>query len=123
MNFIIEGPLGIQLQIFAPYLIKPTLSTLFAPVHFSQCSSPLLYQNHLKIKFNNIKTRVINSETIINLSLHPYSIQNFHINGIVYRQLKNSISALKTALVWRKDETTPIVHNFLNLSKEIFTLT
>jgi DNA-binding transcriptional LysR family regulator len=57
------------------------------------------------------------------IALVPCSIQNFRINGIVYRQLKNSTSTLKTALVWRKDETAPIVHNFLNLAKEIFTLT
>lgn len=57
----------------------------------------------------------------IGIALVPYSIQNFHINGIVYRQLKNSISVLKTALVWRKDKSSSIVHNFLSLAKETFT--
>jgi DNA-binding transcriptional LysR family regulator len=56
------------------------------------------------------------------ITLVPYSIQDFHINGIVYRQLKDPISPLETALAWRKDERSSIVHNFLNLVKEKFTL-
>lgn len=56
------------------------------------------------------------------ITLVPYSIQDFHINGIVYRQLKDPISPLKTALAWRKDERSSIVHNFLSLAKEKFSL-
>jgi DNA-binding transcriptional LysR family regulator len=56
----------------------------------------------------------------IGIALVPYSIQNLHVNGVVYRQLKNSIPVLNTALAWRKDKRSPIVHNFLNLAKDIF---
>lgn len=55
----------------------------------------------------------------IGVALVPYSFQNFQLKGVVYRQLKNSVSTLKTALAWRKDETSPLVHRFIGLAKEI----
>jgi DNA-binding transcriptional LysR family regulator len=53
------------------------------------------------------------------VALVPYSIQNFRIKGIIYRQLKNSSSTLKTALAWRSDEKSPLVHSFITLAKKI----
>jgi DNA-binding transcriptional LysR family regulator len=53
------------------------------------------------------------------VALVPYSIQNFRIKGIIYRQLKNSASTLKTALAWRSDEKSPLVRSFITLAKKI----
>jgi DNA-binding transcriptional LysR family regulator len=47
------------------------------------------------------------------VALVPDSIQNLRVRGITYRQLKNSVSTLKTALAWRNDETSPLVHTLL----------
>ncbi|MBP2661963.1 MAG: transcriptional regulator, LysR family [Firmicutes bacterium] len=52
------------------------------------------------------------------VALVPDSIQNLRVRGITYRQLKNSVSTLKTALAWRNDETSPLVHTFIALAKK-----
>jgi DNA-binding transcriptional LysR family regulator len=52
------------------------------------------------------------------VAIVPDSIQNLRIKGIIYRQLKNSVSTLKTALAWRNDETSPLVHTFITIAKE-----
>ena len=52
------------------------------------------------------------------VALVPDSIQNLRVRGITYRQLKNSVSTLKTALAWRDDETSPLVHTFIALAKK-----
>jgi DNA-binding transcriptional LysR family regulator len=74
----------------------------------------------------NIEQEVHELQTSISLvaagmgiALVPSSIQNVQINGIIYRQLKNSTSTLKTALAWRNDENSPFVHSFITLAKEI----
>lgn len=73
----------------------------------------------------NITQEVHELQTIISLvaarmgvALVPCSTQSLQIKGIVYHQLKNSVSTLKTALAWRNDETSPFVHMFIALAKE-----
>jgi DNA-binding transcriptional LysR family regulator len=52
------------------------------------------------------------------IALVPDSIQTLRINGITYRHLKNPGSTLKTALVWRNDESSPLVHKFIALAEQ-----
>lgn len=53
------------------------------------------------------------------VAIVPSSIQNLRVKGIIYRQLA-SVSALKTALAWRNDETSPLVHAFIRLARETY---
>ena len=52
----------------------------------------------------------------IGIVLVPQSLQKIHIDGVIYRPLKNSLF-LETALAWRKDEHSLLVDNFLEMAK------
>lgn len=49
----------------------------------------------------------------VGVALIPKSLQNVCIEGIVYRELRSTAVALKTALAWRYDDETPLVRSFL----------
>jgi len=68
---------------------------------------------------NELHTSISLVAAGMGVALVPYSIQNFRIRGIIYHQLKNSVSTLKTALAWRNDEKSPLVHSFITLAKKI----
>lgn len=53
------------------------------------------------------------------VSLAPASIRNIHRSGVVYTALKDSISQVELAAVWRQDESSLILPTFLGVIREI----
>jgi len=52
------------------------------------------------------------------IALVPASFRHQQNTGIVYRELVDVSATLKSVFVWRKDEQSPILQEFLKLSKE-----
>jgi len=50
----------------------------------------------------------------IGVALVPSSLQNLQRTGVVYRPLAEKISPLITAMVWRHDDQSPVLREFLN---------
>ena len=46
-------------------------------------------------------------------------LQNLRLKGVVYRSLGDDFPKLKLALAWRKGESSPLVHEFLKITKAI----
>lgn len=77
------------------------------------------FSPHITQEVHELLTSISLVAAGMGVALVPHSIHNFQIKGVVYRQLKNSVSTLKTALAWRNDEKSPLVHSFITLAKEI----
>ncbi|NRF94358.1 LysR family transcriptional regulator [Paenibacillus frigoriresistens] len=54
------------------------------------------------------------------IALVPSSFRHQQNNNIVYRELIDVTESLKTVFLWRKDEKSPILHEFLKVSEEFF---
>ena len=52
------------------------------------------------------------------VSLVPASLQEVQDHGVVYRPLLPPIPAIEFAVVWRQDDASPLLHNFLNVARE-----
>ena len=46
-------------------------------------------------------------------------LQNLRLKGVVYRSLGSDFPKLKLALAWRKGESSPMVHEFLKITRAI----
>ncbi|MGV3740991.1 MAG: LysR substrate-binding domain-containing protein [Burkholderiaceae bacterium] len=67
----------------------------------------------------------IQMQTIIGLvsagmgiALVPQSVSNLKRPGVEYRPLKEATPVIETGLTWRRDNTSPVLHAFLNLLGE-----
>ena len=49
-------------------------------------------------------------------------LQNLRLKGVVYRPLGDDFPKLNLAVAWRKGESSPLVHEFLKITKAIATL-
>lgn len=54
------------------------------------------------------------------IALVPASFRHQQNENIVYRELLGVAETLKTVFIWRKDELSPILREFLKLSEEFF---
>jgi DNA-binding transcriptional LysR family regulator len=64
----------------------------------------------------------IQMQTIVSLvsagmgvALVPQSLRNLRRTGVVYRPLAESVPAIETGLVWRKDEVSPVLAGFIDV--------
>jgi DNA-binding transcriptional LysR family regulator len=55
------------------------------------------------------------------IALVPASFKHQQNQGIVYRELLEVTETLRTVFIWRKDEQSSILREFLKLSEEYFT--
>lgn len=46
-------------------------------------------------------------------------LQNIRLKGVVYRPLADNFPKLKLAIAWRKGESSPLVHEFLKITKAL----
>jgi len=53
------------------------------------------------------------------VALVPASYRHQQNEGVVYRELRNVDAMLRTVLIWRKDEPSPILREFVELSREL----
>ncbi|KPV44348.1 LysR substrate-binding domain-containing protein [Alicyclobacillus ferrooxydans] len=53
------------------------------------------------------------------ISLVPESLSQFKVQGVVYQPLEDALPAFETALAWREDNDSPIVHTFIAFAKEV----
>ncbi|MBP2630657.1 MAG: transcriptional regulator, LysR family [Firmicutes bacterium] len=86
-----------------------TIINIFHSAGFSPNIGPEVYE---------LQTSISLVAAGMGVALVPDSIQTLRIDGLAYRHLKNPGSTLKTALVWRNDEASPLVHEFIALAEE-----
>jgi len=52
------------------------------------------------------------------ISLIPASAQSLRSQGVIYRRLQDDTTQIEMAMVWRRDDSSPVVEAFLNLARE-----
>ncbi len=52
------------------------------------------------------------------ISFVPASAQSLRSQGVVYRHLEGDTTQIEMAMVWRRDDDTPVVEAFLNLARQ-----
>lgn len=55
----------------------------------------------------------------IGIALVPASLENLRRRGVSYRPLKGATPKVQLAVVWRKDDTSPLLRSFLAVVKEV----
>ena len=55
----------------------------------------------------------------IGISILPASVQNLQRKGVVYKELNERVVTDRLAAVWRKDNSSPVLANFLKVIEEI----
>lgn len=74
----------------------------------------------------NVKQEAADTYLIIGLvaanmgiSLVPASAQSLRSLGVVYRQLEGDTTQIEMAMVWRRDDHSPVVEAFLELARQL----
>ncbi|HEY9676120.1 MAG TPA: LysR substrate-binding domain-containing protein [Waterburya sp.] len=64
-------------------------------------------------------------QTMINLvaggmgiALVPACLQNLQRTGVVYKDLQGKVSHLQTAMIWRRNDSSSVLYNFIQVVKE-----
>jgi DNA-binding transcriptional LysR family regulator len=52
------------------------------------------------------------------ISLVPDSAQSLRSQGVVYRRLEGDTTQIEMAMVWRRDDDSPVVEAFLKLARQ-----
>jgi DNA-binding transcriptional LysR family regulator len=52
------------------------------------------------------------------ISLVPASVQSLRSQGVVYRRLQGDTTMIEMAMVWRRDDHSPMVEAFLDLARQ-----
>ena len=55
----------------------------------------------------------------IGIALVPASLENLRRRGVSYRPLKGATPKVQLAVVWRRDDTSPLLRSFLAVVKEV----
>lgn len=55
----------------------------------------------------------------LGVALVPASLQNLQRVGVVYKALQESTPIVELAIAWRRDERSPVVHKFLEVTEQI----
>lgn len=55
----------------------------------------------------------------IGIALVPASLENLRRQGVSYRPLKGATPKVQLAVVWRKDDTSPVLRSFLSVVREV----
>ena len=72
-----------------------------------------------EVKATGIVTLLSLVATGIGLTILPSHVQTLHREGVVYRPISGLNLDRKTTLVWRKENDSPVLHNFLKLAKTL----
>ena len=80
---------------------------------------------HLANFSPNVKQEAADTYLIIGLvaanmgiSLVPASAQSLRSQGVVYRPLEGDITQIEMAMIWRRDDHSPVVEAFLELARQ-----
>ncbi len=99
-------------------------------IMFPRYLAPGLYDRIMSLfQQENFKPHItqeaIQMQTIIGLvsagmgvAITPYSLQNLQRSGVVYRPLLTEVPVIETAVIWQQSSLTPIVENFLQLTRK-----
>lgn len=109
------GELAAELFIMTPRKLGPAYYDVIINICHNAGFSPNVVQES-----GELGTILALVAAKMGISLVPHSLQNIHMEGVVYRQLKNPFPKLQTALAWRKSENSPVVHTFLELATRCF---
>ncbi|RUT10227.1 hypothetical protein DSM106972_007220 [Dulcicalothrix desertica PCC 7102] len=55
----------------------------------------------------------------VGIAIVPYSLQNLQRAGVVYRAFKEKTPLVETAVVWRQEQMTPVLREFLRIVKSV----
>lgn len=58
----------------------------------------------------------------IGISILPSSVQSLQRKGVVYRPIQEQVPTLQLAAVWKQDNSSATLHNFLELLREQYPL-
>lgn len=74
----------------------------------------------------NVVQEAIEMQTIVSLvaaeigvALVPASIRHWQRVGVMYRELEGETTMTTITMAWRKDDTAPVLHTFLNAVREV----
>lgn len=76
------------------------------------------FSPNIVYKAPEMQTAVALAASELGIALVPYSIQFLFNKGVVYRKLDNQTPSAEIGVAWRKNETSPLVHSFLDFCKE-----
>lgn len=55
----------------------------------------------------------------IGVALLPANVMNLHRTGVIYREIQGQLPMFKMAIVWRRENQSKILLNFLNVVREV----
>ena len=77
------------------------------------------FEPRISQEVHELQTSVSLVAAGMGIALLPYSIQKLQIKGVVYRRIKNAIPPLETAIAWNKNQKSPSVQKFLDLTRSV----
>jgi DNA-binding transcriptional LysR family regulator len=100
--------------IFYPRLLAPVLYA-----NFIKCCEQAGFVPNIVQEAELAQTRLGLVAADVGITFVLSNIQNLSAKGVVYRPLIGDFLMLKLALAWRKNESSPVVHEFLKMFKAI----
>jgi DNA-binding transcriptional LysR family regulator len=107
LEFLANEPL-----IFYPRSLAPVF---FA--HFIHCCEQAGFLPNIAQEAELGQTRLGLVAAGVGISFVLSALQNLSAKGVVYRPLSDNFPTLKLALAWRKNESSPVVHEFIKVLK------
>jgi DNA-binding transcriptional LysR family regulator len=98
--------------IFYPRSLAPVF---FA--HFIHCCEQAGFLPNIAQEAELGQTRLGLVAAGVGISFVLSALQNLSAKGVVYRPLSDNFPTLKLALAWRKNESSPVVHEFIKVLK------
>ncbi|QKQ76295.1 LysR family transcriptional regulator [Nostoc sp. TCL240-02] len=99
--------------ILFPRILAPGLYDLIISVCQQAGFSPKVAQEAIQMQ-----TIVSLVAAEMGVAIVPASLQNLQRIGVVYKTLEEAIPKVSIAMIWRKNETSPIVQRFLEIVKQ-----
>ncbi|NJN86397.1 MAG: LysR family transcriptional regulator [Leptolyngbyaceae cyanobacterium SL_7_1] len=96
--------------IFYPRSLAPVLYA-----NFIKCCEQAGFVPNIVQEAELAQTRLGLAAAGIGITFVLSNMQNLTAKGVVYRSLTEDFLALKLALAWRRDESSPVVHEFLKV--------
>jgi DNA-binding transcriptional LysR family regulator len=121
-----KHPLATQAQIPLKTLMsEPLILPPLEAVPYYQEFVHLCHQAgfHPKIVQNIKATWAINILSLVagevGLAILPSSVQTLQRKGVVYRMIEDVNLIKQIAIVWRRDDSSPVLHEFLQVVKDV----
>ncbi|NJL48178.1 MAG: LysR family transcriptional regulator [Leptolyngbyaceae cyanobacterium SM2_5_2] len=100
--------------IFYPRSLAPVLYA-----NFIKCCEHAGFVPHIVQEAELAQTRLGLAAANVGISFVLSHVQNLSAKGVIYRPLIGDFLMLKLALAWRRNESSPVVHEFLKVVKAI----